>query len=367
MEPRYYVIFVLIFVLMQVLVFVATRTLFWLFGDKFRYQTRRWITVLGFLLPNLLILGNTLQVFALFRVVALILVILLYASFVGIGVWLVRKLTYQRRNFGKIERLLRLAAPLAFFGLIGLSLYNAYTPSISYYQLSINKPMKPLRIGMASDLHLGKLFGGKELEQLAKIFNEQKVDVILLPGDIMDDDTVAYDAENMQPHFEKLRAPLGVYATLGNHDILGGKAVQADIVKAIQKAGITLLQDQSVTINNELVLIGRHDDLDKNRPSTQSLLNGVDQNLPIIVLDHRPSEIELHANLPIDLQVSGHTHKGQIFPANIITKLSYVLDYGYQEINGRHFVVSSGYGFWGVPMRLGSQSEVVIIDLKGNN
>lgn len=83
------------------------------------------------------------------------------------------------------------------------------------------------------------------------------------------------------------------------------------------------------------------------------------------MLDHRPTEIEKHSKLPIDLQVSGHTHKGQIFPANLITALIYRLDYGYEKIGLGHYVVTSGYGFWGIPMRLGSQSEVVILDVTG--
>ena len=82
-------------------------------------------------------------------------------------------------------------------------------------------------------------------------------------------------------------------------------------------------------------------------------------------MDHRPDEIESHSTLPIDLQVSGHTHRGQIFPANIVTYLMYRLDYGYEKIGNGHFVVTSGYGFWGIPLRLGSQSEVWILEVKG--
>jgi len=87
--------------------------------------------------------------------------------------------------------------------------------------------------------------------------------------------------------------------------------------------------------------------------------------LPVILMDHRPTDIEQHANLPIDIQLSGHAHNGQIFPANLIVKFIYRLSYGYEQINQGHFFVTSGYGFWGVPMRLGSQSEVMIIDVVG--
>ncbi len=92
----------------------------------------------------------------------------------------------------------------------------------------------------------------------------------------------------------------------------------------------------------------------------------VNTDLPIILLDHRPTDIEKHASLPPDIQVSGHAHKGQIFPASLITKMMYRLDYGHEKIGNPHVFVTSGYGFWGIPMRLGSQSEVIIIDVKEN-
>ena len=88
-------------------------------------------------------------------------------------------------------------------------------------------------------------------------------------------------------------------------------------------------------------------------------------DLPIILLDHRPTDIEKHTSLPLDIQVSGHAHKGQVFPASLITKMMYRLDYGHEKIGNLHVFVTSGYGFWGIPMRLGSQSEVIIIDVKG--
>lgn len=215
---------------------------------------------------------------------------------------------------------------------------------------------------MASDLHLGKLFGGKELDKLADIMQQEKVDIILLPGDIMDDNVNAYLAEKMQPHLAKLKAPMGVYATLGNHDLFGD---QDRIDQEIRKAGITVLRDETLTLNNELVLIGRNDNLAHDRPSTETLLKQVNTDLPIILLDHRPTDIEKHASLPLDIQVSGHAHKGQVFPASLITKMIYRLDYGHEKIGNPHVFVTSGYGFWGIPMRLGSQSEVIIIDVKG--
>lgn len=152
---------------------------------------------------------------------AFILVLLLFAFFISFFTACIYKIFNGNTT---VNRWLKIAYPFAFFGLLGLGYYNAYTPTVVHYSVKLDKPLeKPLRIGMASDLHLGKLFGTKQLDQLAEIFNQQKVDLILLPGDIMDDNTEVYVADKMQPHLAKLKAPLGVYATLGNHDFLGLK------------------------------------------------------------------------------------------------------------------------------------------------
>lgn len=363
METRYYIIFAAVILGLQLFIFIFNRTLHWLSAEKLSARGKKYLALITFGIPNLLWIGQALQLVSTARTIAFILALLLFSAFISFAIVLIHCLFRKTKFIAQIDRTLRLTYPFLFAGLIGLSVYNAYTPKVTHYEITLDKPMKSLRIGVASDLHLGKFFGGKELDKLAQIMDEQKVDLILLPGDIMDDNVNAYLAENMRPHLEKLHAPLGVYATLGNHDFFG---YQNEIAAEIQRARIFVLKDQITTINNELVLIGRNDDLDKFRPTTEELLKQADLNLPIIVLDHRPSEVEVHSTLPFDLQVSGHTHKGQIFPANIITALTYRIDYGLEKIGKPYFMVTSGYGFWGIPMRLGSQSEVVIIDVKGN-
>ncbi|MBF0752116.1 MULTISPECIES: metallophosphoesterase [unclassified Pasteurella] len=362
MEFRYYIIFAIAIISLQLFITIFNRTLNWLFDGKLSPKGKKYLAFIAFGIPNALLIGQLLQLFMAARIIAFILALLLFSAFVNIGIVIIHFLFSKTKIIAKIDRTLRLSYPFALAGLLGLSIYNAYVPHLVHYEITLDKPIKPLRIGVASDLHLGTLFGGKALDKLAQIMDEQKVDLILLPGDIMDDNVTAYLAENMRPHLEKLRAPLGVYATLGNHDFFGH---QEEITAEIRQAGIILLKDQVATINDELVLIGRNDDLEKNRPSTETLLNQAKPDLPIIVLDHRPSEVEIHSTLPFDLQVSGHTHKGQIFPANLITALTYRIDYGLEKIGKPYFMVTSGYGFWGIPMRLGSQSEVVIVDMKG--
>lgn len=258
---------------------------------------------------------------------------------------------------------LRLLAPVLFMILLGWTVFNAYVPRIRYTKIQINKPLKkPVRIGMVADMHLGILMGTRQLDKLAAIFQTERPDIILLPGDIMDDNTAVYEAKNMRPHLEKLRAPLGVYATLGNHDFFGS---QDKITQAIEQAGIHVLRDEALFIDGRFWIVGRPDNLDKQRLATSELLKQVNVEQPVFLLDHRPDDINDHIHLPIDVQVSGHVHNGQIFPGNLIVRFLNRLHYGYKEIGLGHYFVTSGYGFWGVPFRLGSRSEVWIIDVMG--
>lgn len=358
MEYRYYITSAIVVLVLQLFIWNAASTVSWLLNLS--KTTRRWLMVLSYIGLNGLVVLHFTRVVPMFRLLAFILALLLFALFVRIATTFIYRLSGKN---AKVNRWLKAAYPFAFVGLIGLAVYNAYVPSVVRYQVQINKPLaQPLKIGVASDTHLGKWFGAKQLDKLAAIFEQEKVDLILLPGDIMDDNLIAFRQENMAPHLAKLRAPLGVYATLGNHDFFGA---QNSIAAEIEHAGIRVLWDQAVEIDGKFTIVGRNDDLVQDRPTAEQLLQKVNTKLPVFLMDHRPTEIEMHSKLPIDLQVSGHAHKGQVFPASLITKMMYRLHYGYEKIGNGHFVVTSGYGFWGIPMRLGSQSEVVIVEVRG--
>ncbi len=263
----------------------------------------------------------------------------------------------------------RVLAAVFFVGLLLYALYSAYVPAVRRLTLNIDKPLaSPLRIAVASDLHLGALFGVRAIDRLQRLLKKNNADVLLMPGDIMDDNIKAFSAHNMSHNLAALvkSVPYGVYATLGNHDLYGHEQPISDTLRA---AGVTLLTDAALCLdyaNQPVWLVGRFDNHKRLRAPTADLLAKVDTSRPVILLDHRPSDIEQHSQLPIDVQVSGHTHNGQIFPINFIVKALNRLGYGYEAINGRHFVVSSGYGFWGIPFRLGSRSEIWLITLIGN-
>ena len=263
---------------------------------------------------------------------------------------------------------LRILAGLVFIAMFIYSLYCAYVPVVRRLSITINKPLSSsLRIAMASDLHLGELFGNKAIDKLHRLLEANKADMLLMPGDIMDDNIKAYTAYNMASGLKELcnSLPYGVYATLGNHDLYGH---EQSISNALRSAGVQLLNDEVLSLDYKgqpIWLVGRFDNHKRQRVETTDLLAKVNSAEPVILLDHRPSDIDDHSRLPIDLQVSGHTHDGQIFPANFIVRAINPLGYGYKAIGKGHFVVSSGYGFWGIPFRLGSRAEIWLIDVVG--
>ena len=287
------------------------------------------------------------------------------------GSWLLTPLLDSTLDHSEIIAAgLRIFALLFFIGLFAYALYSAYIPVVRELPIHIHKPLNnPLRIAVASDLHLGRLFGNKAIERLHTMLSKYQADVLLMPGDIMDDNTQAFNTYNMKDSLAKLVAslPYGVYATLGNHDLYGHEQPISDSLRA---AGVQLLNDEATHFNHQgevVWLMGRFDNHKRQRVATTKLLAQVNSAEPVVLLDHRPSAIIEHSQLPIDLQVSGHTHNGQIFPANFIVSAINRLGYGYEAIGNGHFVVSSGYGFWGIPFRLGSRSEIWIINLTGTN
>ncbi|MGP4952226.1 metallophosphoesterase, partial [Psychrobacter sp. T6-1] len=286
------------------------------------------------------------------------------------GYWLLASFTsVASMQSIRLEVGLRVLALFTLIGLFFYALYSAYVPVVRKLSIKIDKHLShPLRLALASDLHIGRLFGNRAIDKLHQLLTSSRADILLMPGDIMDDNTQAFNDYNMAANLTKLCAavPYGVYATLGNHDLYGH---EQPISEALREAGVQLLNDEVLRIEHKgdpLWLVGRFDNHKSQRVVTTDLLAQTDMAEPIILLDHRPSDIMEHSRLPIDLQVSGHTHNGQVFPANFIVKAINRIGYGYEAINQGHFVVSSGYGFWGIPFRLGSRAEIWLITLTGN-
>ena len=299
--------------------------------------------------------------FHVYLVVSILQGFMLYAGLIAAGVALI---VYQLFKRKPRPILLRIFAVVTYIGIISLAVFNAYSPVVHRLTVTIDKPLdEPMNIALVSDTHLGRWFGNRQIKKMVSIIDAEHPDVVVIAGDIMNDTTTAYDNTNMHEQLSKLTAPLGVYATLGNHDYFG---YDKQITEAVEAAGIKALDNESVLLDDSVWLVGRSDDIDRTRLSADELLMQVETDKPIIFLEHRPSAMDEIGALPVDLHLSGHTHGGQIFPLTILMDWLTPLNYGTKKIADTQFLVTSGYGIGAVPFRLGTRSEIWIITLQSS-
>ncbi len=246
---------------------------------------------------------------------------------------------------------------------------NAWSPVVREHRLEVPKSaggLHSLRILVASDIHLGNIVGNRHLKRLIQKVEQLKPDLILLPGDVIDDDIEPFKRNNMAEQMSRLQAPYGVYAVLGNHEYYGGHI--AEYVQAMDAIGIRVLRDETVTIEGRFHVAGRKDKTSESaaqggRLPTKQLLEALDPALPILLMDHQPHQFEAAAAAGADLLLCGHTHRGQFAPNHWITKRLFELDWGYMNKKGMHVLVSSGFGLWGPPFRIASRSELLDVTL----
>lgn len=242
--------------------------------------------------------------------------------------------------------------------------YKFNTPVIVSHTLQSAKPSqgKKLRIVAASDLHLGVSINKSNLQQFVKLINAQKPDIVLLAGDIADHSTEPIIRQNMAEEFRAIQSTYGVFAISGNHEYFGEDYYALE--NYLKTAGVTYLRDSAVLVDNSFYVIGRDDKINPSRKKLAEITQGIDKNKTLILMDHQPFGLDEAANNQIDLQVSGHTHNGQFFPGNLIVKNMYEMGHGYHKKGNTHYYVSSGLGIWGPQYRIGTQSEIVTIELE---
>ena len=225
-------------------------------------------------------------------------------------------------------------------------------------QLTTEKELKkPLRLVMLSDLHLGYHNTRAELHRWVDMINSEKPDYVLIAGDIIDMSMRPLIEENMAEEFQRIEAP--VYACLGNHEYYSGEP-QAQ--KFYQDAGIHLLRDTCEVVG-DLCIIGRDDRTNPHRQSAKKTFNEADHTKYTIVMDHQPYNLNQAEEAGIDFQLSGHTHRGQVWPISWITDRIYECSHGELRRGNTHYYVSSGIGIWGGKFRIGTQSEYIVTQL----
>jgi predicted MPP superfamily phosphohydrolase len=239
------------------------------------------------------------------------------------------------------------------------------------YTLTSDK-IDDLRILQISDLHMGRSLGTKRLEEYVKRMQADKPDIVFLTGDIFEEQTTKEELVEASALLGQIEAPLGIYYVFGNHDPQPYTDTptfnQEDIRNTLTKNGVIVLEDESITID-DLTILGRvdggftHENI--KRMDSEELCLDVNQDNYIIILDHRPYDLEENASLGVDLQLSGHTHGGQLFPMRQLqTLFSDELVYGERRIGDFHAITSSGISGVGYPIKTGAPSEYVIIDIE---
>lgn len=229
-------------------------------------------------------------------------------------------------------------------------------------ELTTTKAMeRPLKVIMASDLHIGYHNRRAELARWVDMMNQEKADLILIAGDIIDNSTRPLDEERVHEEFRRLNAP--VVACLGNHEYYAGEPNSMQFYK---KAGITLLRDSVITID-DVCIIGRDDRTNPHRKSVAELMRQVDKEKYVIVLDHQPYHLDRVEKAGADFQLSGHTHHGQVWPISWITDAVYECAFGEWQRGNTRYYVSSGLGIWGGKFRIGTRSEYIVATIKGDS
>jgi predicted MPP superfamily phosphohydrolase len=294
----------------------------------------------------------------------LILLDLVHLPRLGLLLFKVRPAFYAEPRFTLVSHI-ALAVLLA--GIIGCGSWQARHETVTRYTIPTEKPLPGgrLRVILVSDIHAGSMVKKKQIDRLAAAVNRLEGDIILLAGDIIDRASMDCIEEYRAGNLSRIRAPLGVWAVTGNHEYIGSEL--EEFHRRVEADGIRLLMDEAELAGGAVYVIGRKDRSGARRGDGRKplgeLTEGLDRSLPFLLMDHQPFNLEEAEAAGADLQVSGHTHNGQIWPGPLVVKGIYENGYGLLYKGKTAVVVSSGFGTWGPPLRLGTRAEIVLIEL----
>ena len=257
--------------------------------------------------------------------------------------------------------------------LIVIGFINAVSPVTKRYDLTVDKSFgdgsETMSIVAVSDIHLGSIIRKRSMRHLSEMIAKEKPDLVLFLGDLIDGSIGPVLRDDLLSWLTLPELPYGKYAITGNHEFM------SDLRKSIpyiEGKGIKVLSDEVLRLDNGVQIVGRTDRTamqgsGPGRASLDSLLAQTDTRAPVILLDHQPYDLSALAGTAVDLQLSGHTHNGQMWPLTIITNKMFELSHGYRKFGNTHVIVSSGFGIWGPRMRIGTRPEILSLTLRGRS
>lgn len=263
-------------------------------------------------------------------------------------------------------------------------IFNARNIKVNEYSVTVNKSCgsdKHLKAVLVADLHMGYAIGVDHITNMVEKINQQDADIVIIAGDIFDNSYDGMDdPEGIKAQLRSIKSKYGVYAVYGNHDIdekilmgftfdWGGKQLHSEkMTNFMKECNIKLINDESVLINDEFYLVGRRDTdkpgtEDGTRAEISELTKDLDKTKPIFVLSHEPDELQKTADAGADIDFSGHTHDGQLFPGNLTIGLFWENPCGMIKKDNMYSIVTSGVGVYGTFMRIGTDAEICSVDI----
>lgn len=263
-------------------------------------------------------------------------------------------------------------------------IFNARNIKVNEYSVTVNKSCgsdKHLKAVLVADLHMGYAIGVDHITNMVEKINQQDADIVIIAGDIFDNSYDGMDdPEGIKAQLKSIKSKYGVYAVYGNHDIdekilmgftfdWGGKQLHSEkMTNFMKECNIKLINDESVLINDEFYLVGRRDTdkpgtEDGTRAEISELTKDLDKTKPIFVLSHEPDELQKTADAGADIDFSGHTHDGQLFPGNLTIGLFWENPCGMIKKDNMYSIVTSGVGVYGTFMRVGTDAEICSVDI----
>ena len=263
-------------------------------------------------------------------------------------------------------------------------IFNARNIKVNEYSVTVNKSCgsdKHLKAVLVADMHMGYAIGVDHITNMVEKINQQDADIVIIAGDIFDNSYDGMDnPEGIKAQLKSIKSKYGVYAVYGNHDIdekilmgftfdWGGKQLNSEkMTNFMKECNIKLINDESVLINDEFYLVGRRDTdkpgtEDGTRAEISELTKDLDKTKPIFVLSHEPDELQKTADAGADIDFSGHTHDGQLFPGNLTIGLFWENPCGMIKKDNMYSIVTSGVGVYGTFMRVGTDAEICTVDI----